>query len=285
MGKICAAVAIAIASCRRARIRPRPSCASISSVPKSRHSWTKSRSATPSAAPSSRRCCARPSRSRRSSSSSASPPRRSRRGGSIARVPHRRAHREGVQFWQETSRCARAHRRRARRRARIHRRHHRRRNLVRPHHGPLPRARCAGHARVRLSARAASSSARSSKQFMLLTREESLDPLDGAGLVRRRHGRAAVHALELPPLRGRRHGDGKRDLFADWDDVIASVANYFRENGWETGGPVLAEARCSTRSPRSPLDPATSTLNETVGRSAPRACDSRPRSRRTRRRC
>ena len=30
--------------------------------------------------------------------------------------------------------------------------------------------------------------------------------------------------------------DGKRDLWQDWGDVFASIANYFREYGWETGG-------------------------------------------------
>ena len=33
-----------------------------------------------------------------------------------------------------------------------------------------------------------------------------------------------------------------RDLWGDWDDVFASVANYLREHGWQPDGPVLAEA-------------------------------------------
>ncbi len=38
-------------------------------------------------------------------------------------------------------------------------------------------------------------------------------------------------------------GDGKRDLFNDLDDVIASVANYFAKKGkWERSGPVMARA-------------------------------------------
>ena len=38
-------------------------------------------------------------------------------------------------------------------------------------------------------------------------------------------------------------GDGKRDLFNDLDDVIASVANYFAKKGkWERGGPVMQRA-------------------------------------------
>ncbi len=37
-------------------------------------------------------------------------------------------------------------------------------------------------------------------------------------------------------------GNGKRDLWKDWSDVFASVANYFIENGWRTGEPVMAES-------------------------------------------
>ena len=36
--------------------------------------------------------------------------------------------------------------------------------------------------------------------------------------------------------------DNKRDLWGDWDDIIASVANFLQGHGWETGGPVIAEA-------------------------------------------
>ena len=41
-------------------------------------------------------------------------------------------------------------------------------------------------------------------QYLLLTRELHLDPLEREGLLCGRDGRAAVHAFELPPLRGRR---------------------------------------------------------------------------------
>ncbi len=41
-------------------------------------------------------------------------------------------------------------------------------------------------------------------QFLLLAREEGLDPAYLEGLLRRRFGHRAVHAVELPPLRHRR---------------------------------------------------------------------------------
>ena len=32
-------------------------------------------------------------------------------------------------------------------------------------------------------------------------------------------------------------GDGKRDLWTNVPDVLASIANYLRENGWQPGLP------------------------------------------------
>jgi membrane-bound lytic murein transglycosylase B len=57
--------------------------------------------------------------------------------------------------------------------------------------------------------------------------------------------------------------DKQRDLFADWDDIIASVANYFKAHGWVADGPVLAEA---VLQPDAPVvaDPGNLALNETV---------------------
>ncbi len=40
-------------------------------------------------------------------------------------------------------------------------------------------------------------------------------------------------------------GDGKRDLFENSDDAIASIANYFVEFGWVRGGGILMDAKGS----------------------------------------
>jgi membrane-bound lytic murein transglycosylase B len=57
--------------------------------------------------------------------------------------------------------------------------------------------------------------------------------------------------------------DKQRNLFADWDDIIASVANYFAKNGWVAGGPVLSEAVLQPDAPVT-ADPGNLALNETI---------------------
>jgi membrane-bound lytic murein transglycosylase B len=37
--------------------------------------------------------------------------------------------------------------------------------------------------------------------------------------------------------------DGRIDLHDSADDIIASIANYFRQHGWESGAPVVARAQ------------------------------------------
>jgi len=78
--------------------------------------------------------------------------------------------------------------------------------------------------------------------FLLLSREEAVDPFAALGSYA-----GAMGAPQFMPSSYRRYavdgnGDGRRDLFSTWDDVVASVANYFREHGWQPGGPVLIEA-------------------------------------------
>jgi len=101
------------------------------------------------------------------------------------------------------------------------------------------------------------------EQFMLLSREESLDPLTTLGSYA-----GAMGAPQFMPSSYRRYAvsggtDQRRDLWGEWDDVIASVANYFRESGWETGAPVLAEVELDPE-PTFTIEPRNLELNQTV---------------------
>jgi membrane-bound lytic murein transglycosylase B len=83
------------------------------------------------------------------------------------------------------------------------------------------------------------------EQFLLMTREDRLNPL----LVRGSYA-GAMGAPQFMPSSYRRFAidddnKGHRDLWSDWSDVLASVANYFNEHGWRSGEAVLLEAKTS----------------------------------------
>jgi membrane-bound lytic murein transglycosylase B len=101
------------------------------------------------------------------------------------------------------------------------------------------------------------------EEFVLLTREESLKPTVPLGSYA-----GAMGGSQFMPSSYRKfaldgNGDGKRDLWAEWDDVIASTANYFREYGWKTGEPVLSEVDLDPE-PTFTLDTRVIKLGETV---------------------
>jgi membrane-bound lytic murein transglycosylase B len=101
------------------------------------------------------------------------------------------------------------------------------------------------------------------EQFLLLVREERIDPRAALGSYA-----GAMGAPQFIPSSYRRFavdggGDGRRDLFLDWDDVIASVANYFAEHGWQRNGAVLAEADADPAL-MATLDPRNLELNATA---------------------
>lgn len=81
------------------------------------------------------------------------------------------------------------------------------------------------------------------EEFLFLAREDGLDPLDTKGSYA-----GAMGAPQFMPSSIRRFGvdaasKGRRDLWHNWHDVLASVANFLAMHGWKSGEPVLAEAR------------------------------------------
>ena len=80
------------------------------------------------------------------------------------------------------------------------------------------------------------------EQFLLMTREEKLDPLAPLGSYA-----GAMGIPQFMPTSFRKwavdgDGDGSRDLWNDWADVFASVGNYLEVHGWERGRPVMVPA-------------------------------------------
>lgn len=101
------------------------------------------------------------------------------------------------------------------------------------------------------------------ESFLLLAREEAVDPLETLGSYA-----GAMGAPQFMPSSYRRYavdqdGDSKRDLFGEWDDILGSVANYFREHGWQTGAPVLTDAVVAPGRELAP-DARNLTLDETI---------------------
>lgn len=75
--------------------------------------------------------------------------------------------------------------------------------------------------------------------FMLLAREQRLDPLSVKGSYA-----GAMGAAQFMPSSYRRYaidfdGDGQADLMGSRADAIGSVANYFKQHGWVTGEPAV----------------------------------------------
>lgn len=80
------------------------------------------------------------------------------------------------------------------------------------------------------------------KQFLLLTREEQLEPtsLTGSyagamGLPQFMPGSFRAYAVDF-------NGDGKINIWTEPADAIGSVANYFIEHGWQPGEKVVVRA-------------------------------------------
>ena len=101
------------------------------------------------------------------------------------------------------------------------------------------------------------------EQFLLLTHEDKLNPATTTGSYA-----GAMGAPQFMPSTYRRYAidadnDKKRDLWNDWDDIIASVANYLQDKGWEPGSPVLAETHLDP-DPTFQINPGKLDLNETV---------------------
>lgn len=80
------------------------------------------------------------------------------------------------------------------------------------------------------------------KEFLLLSREEKVDPATVLGSYAGAMGAAQFISSSYRKWAVDGDGDGHRDLWHSWDDVIGSVANYLVQNGWVNGQPVAVAA-------------------------------------------
>jgi membrane-bound lytic murein transglycosylase B len=102
------------------------------------------------------------------------------------------------------------------------------------------------------------------REYLLLSREEQVDPLNLKG--------SYAGAMGLPqfmPSSFRAYavdfdGDGHINIWTDPDDAIGSVASYFQRHGWVAGEPVVSRATVSGEHAEDGLSPGIDPV-KTVG--------------------
>lgn len=80
------------------------------------------------------------------------------------------------------------------------------------------------------------------REFLLLSREEKVDPATALGSYAGAMGAAQFISSSYRRWAVDGDGDGHRDLWNSWDDVVGSVANYLLAHGWANGQQVVVDA-------------------------------------------
>jgi membrane-bound lytic murein transglycosylase B len=101
-------------------------------------------------------------------------------------------------------------------------------------------------------------------QVFILAREESLDLLELKGSYAGAMGPPQFIPSSYRNFAVDGDGDGKRDLINNWEDILASVANYFAVHKWVAGAPVAAQATIGEEARYPPLNVGLKP-NSTVG--------------------
>ena len=80
------------------------------------------------------------------------------------------------------------------------------------------------------------------EQFLLLTREEGLDPLKIKGSYAGAIGVPQFISSSYRQYAVDFNGDNRRDLIGQTEDAIGSVANYLYRHRWQSGQPIVSKA-------------------------------------------
>jgi membrane-bound lytic murein transglycosylase B len=102
------------------------------------------------------------------------------------------------------------------------------------------------------------------EQFLLMSREEAMDPLAPVGSYAGAMGIPQFMPTSFRTWAVDGDGDGRRDLWGSWHDVFASVANYLKSHGWRDGEPAMVRADV-TGADLAGLEFGKLALSETVG--------------------
>ncbi len=83
------------------------------------------------------------------------------------------------------------------------------------------------------------------EQFLLLTREEGMDPRSIVGSYAGAMGLPQFIASSYRRYAVDFNGDNRRDLITQMEDAIGSVANYLHRHRWQSGKPIVGDAEIS----------------------------------------
>ncbi len=81
------------------------------------------------------------------------------------------------------------------------------------------------------------------EQFLLLAREEDMDPLSALGSYAGAMGQPQFIASSFRHYAVDFDGDGRRDIWNSTADAIGSIANYLQRHGWQRDAAVAVPAR------------------------------------------
>jgi membrane-bound lytic murein transglycosylase B len=83
-------------------------------------------------------------------------------------------------------------------------------------------------------------------EFLILAREEELDPTEPMGSYAGAMGRPQFMPSSFRAYAVDSTGDGKRDIWGNWADVAGSIANYFLAHRWRVDEEVVIQATLSS---------------------------------------
>ncbi len=79
------------------------------------------------------------------------------------------------------------------------------------------------------------------EEFLLLSREEQVDPTQAMGSYAGAMGKPQFISSSYRVYAVDHDGDGHRNLWDSNADIIGSVANYFQRHGWQPGGDITLQ--------------------------------------------
>lgn len=102
-------------------------------------------------------------------------------------------------------------------------------------------------------------------EFLKLAREEGRDPLSFHGSYAGAMGMPQFMPSSFRKWAADGNGDGRRDIWGNVHDVTASVANYMKVHGWQTGKPMIVPVAMEPTPQLLAIIDEKTALNRTVG--------------------